>query len=73
MAEEKVESEVATQLDLSVIRYSRVVEDHRVLSRALQIEADKDVVMCITRYIIKIMIIECCVHISSPSPSIQFW
>ena len=50
MAEEKVESEVATQLDLSVIRYSRVVEDHRVLSRALQIEADKDVVMCITRW-----------------------
>lgn len=49
MAEQKVESEVAQQLDLSVIRYSRVVEDHRVLSRALQIEADKDVVMCITR------------------------
>ena len=49
MAEQKVESEVAKRLDLSVIRYSRVVEDHRVLSRALQIEADQDVVMCITR------------------------
>lgn len=49
MAEEKVESEVAKQLDLNVIRYSRVVEDHRVLSRALEIEADKDVVMIITR------------------------
>ena len=44
-----MESEVATQLDLSVIRYSRVIEDYRVLSRALQIEADKDVVICITR------------------------
>ena len=49
MAEQKVESEVAKRLDLSVIRYSRVVEDHRVLSRALQIETDQDVVMCITR------------------------
>ena len=49
MAEQKVVSEVAKQLDLGVIRYSRVVEDHRVLSRALEIEADKDVVMIITR------------------------
>ena len=49
MAEQKVESEVAKRLDLSVIRYSRVAEDHKVLSRALQIEADQDVVMCITR------------------------
>lgn len=49
MAEQKTESEVAKKLDLSVIRYSRVVEDHRVLSRALQITQDKDVVMCITR------------------------
>ena len=49
MAEQKVESEVAKQLDLNVIRYSRVVEDHRVLSRALEIEADKDVVIIITR------------------------
>ena len=45
-----VESEVAKELDLSVIRYSRVAEDHRVLSCALQIEVDHDVVMCITRY-----------------------
>ena len=51
MAGQRVESEVAKQLDLNVIRYSRVAEDHRVLSRALQIEVDQDVVMCITRYI----------------------
>ena len=44
-----VESEVAKQLDLNVIRYSRVFEDHRVLARALEIMEDKDVVMCITR------------------------
>ena len=49
MAEQKVESEVAKRLDLSVVRYSRVLEDHRVLSRALQIKADEDIVMCITR------------------------
>ena len=51
LEQQRVESEVAQRLDLSVIRYSRVVEDHRVLSRALQIEADHDVVMCITRYV----------------------
>lgn len=50
MAEQKLESEVAKQLDLNVIRYSRVVEDHRVLSRGLQIKEDKDAVMCITRW-----------------------
>ena len=50
MAGKRMESEVAKELDLSVIRYSRVAEDHRVLSRALQIEVDHDVVMCITRY-----------------------
>ena len=49
MAEQKVESEVAKRLDLSVVRYGRVLEDHRVLSRSLQIKADEDVVMCITR------------------------
>ena len=49
--EVSVESEVGKLLDLSVIRYSRVMEDHRVLSRALQIIQDQDVVMCITRYL----------------------
>lgn len=49
MADEKAGSEVAKELDLSVIRYSRVIEDHRVLSRALQIAQDQDVVVCITR------------------------
>ena len=51
MAGEKVESEVAKQLDLNVIRYSRVVEDHRVLSRGLEIQEDRDVVLCITRLV----------------------
>ena len=45
----KVESEVAKKLDLSVLRYSRVWEDHRVLSRALQLKPE-DVVLSITRY-----------------------
>ena len=50
MAEQKsAESEVAKELDLSIIRYSRVIEDHRVLSRGLQIREDEDVVVCITR------------------------
>ena len=44
----KLESEIAKELDLSVIRYSRVWEDHRVLSRALQIQPE-DVVLSITR------------------------
>ena len=41
-------SEVAQKLDLSVIRYSRVWEDHRTLSQALQIQEDQDVVLSIT-------------------------
>lgn len=52
-----VESEVGKQLDLSVIRYSRVVEDHRVLSRALQIIQNQDVVMCISRYFSIIIVV----------------
>ena len=44
----KLESEVAKELDLSVIRYSKVWEDHRILSQALQIQPD-DVVLSITR------------------------
>ena len=34
----------------SLFRYSRVWEDHRLLSAALDIQPDKDVVFCITRY-----------------------
>ena len=41
-------SEVARSLNLSVIRYSRVWEDHRVLSKALQIKPDDDI-LSITR------------------------
>lgn len=44
-----LQSEVAKQLDLSVIRYSRVWEDHRTLSQGLQIREDQDVVISITR------------------------
>lgn len=44
-----LQSEVAKQLDLSVIRYSRVWEDHRTLSQGLQIREDQDVVVSITR------------------------
>ena len=44
-----LQSEVAKKLDLSVIRYSRVWEDHRTLSRGLQIQEDQDVVISITR------------------------
>ena len=43
-------SEVARSLDLSVIRYSRVWEDHRVLSEALQINETDDI-LSITRYV----------------------
>ena len=49
MTESKLSSEVATQLDLSVIRYSRVLEDHRVLSEALNIVPEEDVVLSIAR------------------------
>ncbi len=46
----KLSSEVASQLDLSVIRYSRVLEDHRVLSAALNIVPEQDTVLSITRW-----------------------
>ena len=42
-------SEVEKDLDLSIIRYSRVVEDCRVLSKALNIKPDVDVVLSIIR------------------------
>ncbi|XP_004346750.1 hypothetical protein CAOG_05065 [Capsaspora owczarzaki ATCC 30864] len=42
-----LESEVAKLLDLSVIRYSRVWEDHQLLERSLDIRPD-DVVLSIT-------------------------
>ena len=45
----QLKSEVASQLDLSVIRYSRVLEDHRVLSHAFNIAPDQDTVLSITR------------------------
>ncbi len=44
-------TEIEKELDLSVLRYSRVVEDHRVLTKALQIDSDRDVVLSITRYL----------------------
>lgn len=40
---------VAEELDLSVLRYSRVNEDCRVLSKALQI-CPEDIVLSITRF-----------------------
>ena len=43
-----VQSEVSSQLDLSVIRYSHVWEDHRVLTRGLDVQPE-DIVLCITR------------------------
>ncbi len=46
----KLESEVAVALDLNVIRYSKVWEDHRVLSQALDIQPG-DVVLSITRWL----------------------
>ena len=33
----------------SPFRFSRVWEDHRLLSNALDIQQDEDVVLCITR------------------------
>ena len=44
-----VESEVERHLDLSLIRYSRVEEDCRILCGALEIKPDVDVVLSITR------------------------
>lgn len=43
-----VQSEVAKGLDLEVLRYSKVWEDHRVLEEGLDI-CDNDVVLSITR------------------------
>ena len=36
--------------DPSAISYSRVFEDHRIISTALDIQAEKDTVISITRY-----------------------
>ena len=47
---EKLESEIAVKLDLTVIRYSRVWEDCDILCRGLDIQPN-DVVLSITRYI----------------------
>ena len=44
----RAQSEVASALDLSIIRYSHVWEDHRVLARGLDVHSS-DVVLCITR------------------------
>jgi hypothetical protein len=49
MAESEVASEVARELDLSILRYSKVWEDHRVLSEGLNISPDDDI-LCISRY-----------------------
>lgn len=43
-----VQSEVAKKLDLEILRYSKVWEDHRVLEEALDI-SDEDTVLSITR------------------------
>lgn len=50
-SKEELKNEAAEELDLTVIRYSRVFEDHRVLSEALDITADSDTVISITRCI----------------------
>ena len=42
--------EVEKALSVPDVRYSRVWEDHRMLSRALEI-GPEDVVLCITRYV----------------------
>ena len=44
----QIQSEVAEQLDLSVIRYSRVWEDYRLLVKGLNISG-RDSVLVITR------------------------
>ena len=46
--QQQLESEVAGEMDLSVIRYARVWEDHRVLSLALRV-APHDTILSITR------------------------
>ena len=38
------------ELDVSAIQYSRVWEDHRLLSKGLQTQPG-DIVLCITRYV----------------------
>ena len=42
---------IANTLDTTVIRYSKVWEDHEALSEGLNLNKD-DVVLCITRYLI---------------------
>ena len=49
----RIENYAATpvkELDASAIQYSRVWEDHRLLSQGLQTHAG-DLVLCITRYV----------------------
>ena len=41
-------SEIATALDLGIIRYSRVWEDWKLLYEGLQV-ADDDIILCVTR------------------------
>ena len=57
-------SEIKEALDWSVIRYSRVHEDHRVLSQALQVLPEEDVVLSITRCSVDIlnMYLDQCSH-----------
>lgn len=49
-------SEVSQQWDLSLIRYSKVWEDHRTLSSALEVTKD-DIIISITRYIYIIVVL----------------
>ena len=57
-------SEVARSLDLSIIRYSRVWEDHRVLSKALQVNENDDIIS-ITRYVYST---KCGISLAWPDP-----
>ena len=41
----------ANKTHKSPFRFSRVWEDHRLVSAALDIQPEEDVVLCITRYI----------------------
>ena len=56
MAEKKLENELAKDWDVSMIRYSRVIEDHRVLSKGLQVKRDEDIILSIARYIAEYII-----------------
>ena len=48
------DEDVSKALTLPEVRYSRVWEDNRVLSKALCVQP-QDTVLCITRYIRKLM------------------